>query len=398
MAEIHGEWDVRFTPLIDAFSRNFAEKQEVGAAICVFERGKKVADVWAGEKDRKTHAAWEKDSLIPVFSVTKALTALCFLILATRKKFDYDKSVSFYWPDFALAGKKDISCRLLLEHRSGLYAVERPLDLADFKDNYPRVYDALIMQKPLFIPGTDQGYGAQMWGAYAGELFRHVAHESVGQFFQREVARKLGIDAFIGLPPARDAHVATLYPVPVFDRLTALIPDIVMGETTEGRIGRAFMSGNKSIEQAYMNPSAGPKSVDVFNEPWVRHIELPWVNGVANARSLAAIMNVLASGGRYGKVQFANADLLRELTKENPLRYDLVLQKPLGWNLGFLKEERWLYSPNTEAFGHSGMGGPVALADPKAKLAFGYVCNKMDYKVRPDKTLRLCKALYECVS
>lgn len=398
MAEIHGEWDVRFTPLIDAFSRNFAEKQEVGAAICVFERGKKVADVWAGEKDRKTQAAWEKDSLIPVFSVTKALTALCFLILATRKKFDYDKSVSFYWPDFALAGKKDISCRLLLEHRSGLYAVERPLDLSDFKDNYPRVYDALIMQKPLFIPGTDQGYGAQMWGAYAGELFRHVAHESVGQFFQREVARKLGIDAFIGLPPARDAQVATLYPVPVFDRLTALIPDIVMGETTEGRIGRAFMSGNKSIEQAYMNPSAGPKSVDVFNEPWVRHIELPWVNGVANARSLAAIMNVLASGGRYGKVQFANADLMRELTKENPLRYDLVLQKPLGWNLGFLKEERWLYSPNTEAFGHSGMGGPVALADPKAKLAFGYVCNKMDYKVRPDKTLRLCKALYECVS
>ena len=398
MAEIHGEWDVRFTPLIDAFSRNFAEKQEVGAAICVFERGKKVADVWAGEKDRKTHAAWEKDSLIPVFSVTKALAALCFLILAARKKFDYDKPVSFYWPDFALAGKKDISCRLLLEHRSGLYAVERPLSLSDFKDNYPKVYHALIMQKPLFTPGSSQGYGAQMWGAYAGELFRHVAHESVGQFFQREVARKLGIDAFIGLPPARDAQVATLYPVPVFDRLTALIPDIVMGETTEGRIGRAFMSGNKSIEQAYMNPSAGPKSVDVFNEPWVRHIELPWVNGVANARSLAAIMNVLASGGRYGKVQFANADLLRELTKENPLRYDLVLQKPLGWNLGFLKEERWLYSPNTEAFGHSGMGGPVALADPKAKLAFGYVCNKMDYKVRPDKTLRLCKALYECVS
>ncbi|MFO1471210.1 MAG: hypothetical protein U1F27_09250 [Turneriella sp.] len=122
--------------------------------------------------------------------------------------------------------------------------------------------------------------------------------------------------------PPRAMHVATSG-TPVFDRLTALIPDIVMGETTEGRIGRAFMSGNKSIEQAYMNPSAGPKSVDVFNEPWVRHIELPWVNGVANARSLAAIMNVLASGGRYGKVQFANADLMRELTKENPLRYDL---------------------------------------------------------------------------
>lgn len=398
MAEIHGEWDVKFTPLIDAFSKNFADKSEIGAAICVFQRGKKVVDIWAGEKDRKTHEAWDKDALIPIFSVTKALTALCFLILATRKKFDYDKPVSFYWPDFALAGKKEITCRELLEHRSGLYAVERPLDLSDFKDNYPKVYDALIMQKPLFAPGSNQGYGAQMWGAYAGELFRHVAYESVGQFFQREVARKLGVDAFIGMPTEHDRQVATLYPVSTIDRLSAIIPEIIKGDTTEGRIGRAFMSGNKSIEKAYMNPAAGPKSLDVFNEPWLRRLELPWVNGMANARSLATIMNVLAQGGKSGKLQFASANLMRELAAENPLRYDLVLQKPLGWNLGFLKEERWLYSPNVEAFGHSGMGGPVALADPKAKLAFGYVCNKMDYKVRPDKTLKLCRALYECIT
>jgi CubicO group peptidase (beta-lactamase class C family) len=89
---------------------------------------------------------------------------------------------------------------------------------------------------------------------------------------------------------------------------------------------------------------------------------------------------------------------MAELTRDNPLRYDLVMQIPHGWNLGFLKEERWLYSPNVEAFGHSGMGGPIALADPKARLAFGYVCNKMDYKVRPDKTLALCRALYESIA
>jgi CubicO group peptidase (beta-lactamase class C family) len=332
-----------------------------------------------------------------VFSVTKSLTSLCFLILAARKKFDYDKPVSFYWPDFALGGKKDISCRLLLEHRAGLYAVEAPLTLRDFSDNKPRVYDALIKQKPFFVPGSMQAYGAQIWGAYAGELFRQVSGESVGTFFAREVARKLHADCFIGLPPEYEHDVATLYPVSVFDRLTSLVPDIIRGDTTEGRIGRAFMSGNKSIEKAYMNPAAGPKSLEVFNEPWIHGLELPWVNGIANARSLATIMNVLALGGKSGKLQFANAELMRELTQENPLRYDLVMQKPLGWNLGFLKEERWLYSPNVEAFGHSGMGGSLALADPKAKLSFGYVCNKMDYKVRPDKTLALTRALYGCV-
>ena len=397
MAELKGEWSLQFAPLADAFAANFDAGQEIGAAICVYQRGKKVVDIWAGLKDKSIDDPWREDSLVPVFSVTKALAALCFLILANRKKFDYDRPVAHYWPDFALAGKGEITCRQLLEHRAGLYAIEKPLQLSDFADNYPRVYNALILQRSLFIPGSNQGYGAQVWGAYAGELFRQVAGESIGQFFAREVAKKLGIDAHIGLAPANDHKVATLYPVSVFDRLAALVPDMIMGETTEGRIGRAFISGNNSIEQAYMNPSAGPKSVEIFNEPWVRRLELPWVNGVANARSLATLMNVLALGGKLGKVQFAGAELMRELTKENPLRYDLVLQKPLGWNLGFLKEERWLYSPNVEAFGHSGMGGSLALADPKAKLSFGYVCNKMDYKIRPDKTLRLCRALYECV-
>jgi CubicO group peptidase (beta-lactamase class C family) len=397
VAELKGEWSLQFAPLADAFAANFDAGQEIGAAICVYQRGKKVVDIWAGLKDKSIDDPWREDSLVPVFSVTKALAALCFLILANRKKFDYDRPVAHYWPDFALAGKGEITCRQLLEHRAGLYAIEKPLQLSDFADNYPRVYNALILQRPLFIPGSNQGYGAQVWGAYAGELFRQVAGESIGQFFAREVAKKLGIDAHIGLAPANDHKVATLYPVSVFDRLAALVPDMIMGETTEGRIGRAFISGNNSIEQAYMNPSAGPKSVEIFNEPWERRLELPWVNGVANARSLATLMNVLALGGKLGKVQFAGAELMRELTKENPLRYDLVLQKPLGWNLGFLKEERWLYSPNVEAFGHSGMGGSLALADPKAKLSFGYVCNKMDYKIRPDKTLRLCRALYECV-
>lgn len=395
--QINGEYSQRFTQLAEAFRQNFAEHQEVGAAICVFYRGEKVVDLWAGFKDQKSRAPWSADTLVPVFSVTKALTALCFLILALRRRFDYNRPVAHYWPDFALAGKKAITCRQLLEHRAGLYALDTPLMLTDFRDNYTKVYNALILQKPLFVPGSNQAYGAQVWGAYAGELFYQITGKTVGQFFAREVAAKLKADAFIGLPPEHDQRVATLYPVSTVERISALIPDIIGGNTTEGRIARAFLSGDRSIERAYMNPSPGPQMLNVFNETWVHRLELPWANGITNARALASIMNVLALGGKAGKVQFANTELLRELSKANPLRYDLVLQKPLGWNLGFLKEELHLYSPHTETFGHSGMGGPVAFADPKAKLSFAYTSNKMDYKVRPDKTLRLCRALYACI-
>jgi len=395
---IKGQWENKFTKLIDVFSQHVKSGEDAGAAICVYHRGTKVVDAWGGIKDKALKTSWDEHTLIPVFSVTKALAATCFSILATRKKFDYQAPVSEYWPDFAIGGKKNITCRELLEHRAGLYAVDNPIALSDFRDNYDKVYRAISMQKPLFVPGSNQGYGAQIWGAYAGELFRQVQGESIGRFFAREVAAKLKADIFIGLPPEYDGDMATLYPMSAIERLSHLIPDMIMGETTEGRVGRAFISGNRSIEQAYMNPSMGPKSVGVFNETWVHRLELPWAGGVAHARSLAQVMNVFALGGKSGKANFANAEIMKMLMHENPLRYDMVLQKPLGWNLGFLKEERWLYSPNVEAFGHSGMGGPLALADPKAKLAFGYVCNKMDYKIRPDKTLRLCKALYECIS
>lgn len=394
---VNGDWNKRFEPLVSAFSQNFAEKHEIGAAVCVYHRGEKVVDIWAGLRNRKNSEPWHEDTLVPVFSVTKALTSLCFLILAQRGKFDYDKPVAFYWPDFALAGKKEITCRELLEHRAGLYALDKELQLTDFRDNYPKVYHALIMQKPLSVPGSSQAYGAQIWGAYAAELFRHAAHESLGKFFAREVAQRLGVAAFIGLPPEHDHRVATLYPLTAIERVTALIPDILFGNTTEGRVARAFIAGDRSIEQAYMNPALGPRGLEIFNETWVHRLELPWANAIANARSLATIMNVLALGGKVGRVKFANAELMRELARQNPLRYDLVLQKRLGWNLGFLKEELHIYSPNADAFGHSGMGGPVILADPRTRVAFAYVCNKMDYKIRPDKTLRLCHALYDCL-
>jgi CubicO group peptidase (beta-lactamase class C family) len=394
---VQGAWEKRFAPLVAAFQQNFAEGYEIGAAVCVYYRGEKVVDIWAGLKNRTNSQPWTEDTLVPVFSVTKALTSLCFLILAQRGKFDYEKPVAYYWPDFAMAGKKEITCRQLLEHRAGLYAIDAPLELSDFRDNYAKVYRALILQKPLFVPGSSQAYGAQVWGAYAGELFRQVAQETVGQFFAREVARRLGAKAFIGLPPEQDHQVATLYPVSAFERITALLPDVLFGNTTEGRVARAFLAGDRSIERAYMNPSLGHRALQLFNETWVHRLELPWANAISNARALASIMNVLALGGRSGKIRFANAALLQQLTKPNPLRHDLVLKKRLGWNLGFLKEEPGLFSPHSGSFGHSGMGGSLLWVDPAGRLSFAYVCNKMDYKIRPDKTLRLCHALYDCL-
>lgn len=65
--QVHGEWDKRFEPLVSAFRQNFADKYEAGAAVCVYQRGAKVVDIWAGLSNRTNSEQWHEDTLVPVF-------------------------------------------------------------------------------------------------------------------------------------------------------------------------------------------------------------------------------------------------------------------------------------------------------------------------------------------
>jgi CubicO group peptidase (beta-lactamase class C family) len=398
LVEIYGTCHKNFHPVKAAFAANFSNGDEVGAAVCIFHKGVKVVDLWAGQKNTKTNEPWEEDTMVPFFSVTKGLTAICFLMLADRKKLDYDKPVAYYWPEFAKNGKESITVKQLLEHTAGLHALKVFLSVNDFWENPMKVYNALIDQKPAWIPGTKQGYGAQIWGAYAAELFKKITGESAGTFFQREIVKKLKLNLYLGLPEEHQAKVAKIYPISNMKRIFMLLPQIIKGEGSEGRAGRAVLLGpmGNEVSKAYLNPSVGLKGLEAFNDPDLHKQELLWANGIGDARSLAKVFNVLAIGGTKGKLKFAGPALLKKVTARNSLRYDEVIHKKLGWNFGFLKEEDGMFSPNFETFGHAGMGGCLAFADTKAKISFGYVCNKMDYRVRPPKTLSLAQSIYNC--
>ncbi len=399
MIEIHGTCDKNFIPVKEAFASNFEAGEEIGAAISVFHKGKKVVDLWAGVKNTLTGESWESDTMVPFFSVTKAMTALCFLMLADRKKLDYDKPVSFYWPEFSSNGKEAITVKQLLEHTAGLHALDTSLKIENFWDSPGKVYNALLKQKPAWIPGTKQGYGAQIWGAYASELFKKINFESAGTFFEKEINQKLNLNIYLGLPNQKKDKVATIYPVSNLKRILLLFPQILMGEGSEGRAGRSVILnlGDSEVRKAYLNPSVGARGLNTFNDPILQKQELLWANGIGDARSLATLFNVLANGGKKGKIKLVGPNLLKKISSKKDLEYDMVIHKKMGWIYGFLKEEDGLFSPNFETFGHAGMGGSLVFADPKAKISFGYVCNKMDYRVRPPKTLKLANSVYKCL-
>ena len=107
-AALHGWTAPGWEGVRDAFARNFAEGQEVGAAFSAYHRGEKVVDLWGGIADADTGRPWEEDSIVLVFSTTKGMTAVCANKLAQDGLLDVDAPVADYWPEFAQAGKERV--------------------------------------------------------------------------------------------------------------------------------------------------------------------------------------------------------------------------------------------------------------------------------------------------
>lgn len=395
--DIHGEVAPGFEAVADTFRANFTERREVGAAVSCWHRGERVVDLWAGWADPAAKTPWNADTLGIVFSATKGLVALSFLMLAERGAFDYDQPVAEYWPEFAEAGKGSITVRQLLNHRSGLCAIDAPLTIEDF--HHPaRVEAALVAQKPLWPPGEGQGYHAISYGPFAAALFERIAGTTLGAFLRDEVAGPLDADVFLGLPEELNPRVARLLPPGLREKLFEILPALFT-DSTEGRLYRQALKRGSDTQRATSNPAElGARALHNYDRADVRALELPWANGIASARGLAKIYAALAGGGSLGGVQLLKPESLELVRERQSYGPDRVLQKTLGWSLGFIKEEPHLFSPNEAAIGHPGAGGAIGLADPSEELSVAYVMNRMDTRLRSPRALALCQSLYGCLS
>src|SRR5262245_10912571 len=104
-------------PVRAAFETNFASGAEVGSAVAVYHRGQMVVDLWAGSFDILGSRPYDEDTLQLVFSTTKGITAIAVAICVQRGLLDYDARVADYWPEFAAAGKEEITVAQLLSHQ-----------------------------------------------------------------------------------------------------------------------------------------------------------------------------------------------------------------------------------------------------------------------------------------
>ncbi len=65
---------------------NLASGEEAGLALCVVRDGDRVVDLWGATADHERGTAWEADTSVNCFSVTKTMVAIVALLLVEGRR------------------------------------------------------------------------------------------------------------------------------------------------------------------------------------------------------------------------------------------------------------------------------------------------------------------------
>jgi CubicO group peptidase (beta-lactamase class C family) len=355
---VHGDCAPRFAAVRAALEENFARRDEIGSAVCVYHQGRKVVDLWGGHLDAARTRPWRDDSMCLMYSLGKAMCALAVHMLADRGQVDLEAPVAAYWPEFAQAGKAAIKVRHILSHWCGVWRA----DAADHGDMYDweKMIRAIEVQEPAWPAESKGAYNTINIGFLTGELVRRVTGRRVQDFVQLEICRPLGAEYYLGVPESELGRVAELTPNPTLAvRAAARDPGSPMARA----------------QQAFPQPF----NTDEQNSRRFRTTGVPSIAGIGEARGMARIYAALADGGALDGVRLlSRAALDRATVTQWSDMHEGLLDRPMAMAMGFMKNPPGgfaLFGPSPDAFGHSGSGGARAFAVPSQRLAVCFVSN-----------------------
>ncbi|WP_168703711.1 serine hydrolase domain-containing protein [Gordonia paraffinivorans] len=386
MSGIQGICKEPFGELAEITSRWLSmEDGDVGSSVAVTIDGELVVDLWGGWMDAERTKPWQRDTLVNVFSTTKAMTSLAALVLVDRNELDLDAPVCHYWPEFAQNGKGSILVKHILSHTSGVSAWDPSVVLEDLYD-WDKSTSLLSAQAPFWSPGQGSGYHNLNYGHLTGEVIRRITGKSLGTFFADEIAGPIGADFYIGLPPELDDRVATVLPPPPHPfNLDELDKDSVLYRTW--------------TSPPCLDPVAFAQHAN--GQEW-RRAEIGAANGHGNARSVACIQAAVANGGSFGDTTLLSQSTIDRIFETQANGTDLVLMTPLRWGIGYAlpRPDTFAYLPqDAKVCFWGGWGGSMIIVDVDRRMTFAYMKNKLTPGIIGGPTAtELITATYNCLN
>ena len=412
-----------FEGVREQFEKNFAKRGEVGGSVAVVRDGEYLVDLWGGWASDSRTRPWEADTIVNVWSTTKGLVAMCAHILIDRRQLELDAPVASYWPEFAQAGKEDITVRQLLSHRSGLMGWEEPIPPEDMF-NWEKLCEMLAATEPFWEPGTASGYHMRTFGHLVGEVVRRIDGRPIGQFLREEISEPLQADLFIGVPEEDHHRVADLSHIPDDsnnkegsqedgqgnshrNNQESSSPDDVTAESTDMSLNIASEAADETADSdsefaftdRMIRSLSGPEiGLEKANSAEWRCGAFPSSNGHANARGIAAAYGTIAAGGVFGETRIFSPAAAERMREAQPTGRDKIIgavSPQTTWGMGFMVNTPPAYGPNPRAFHHGGIGGSLGFCDPDAGFGFGYAMNAMGSPLEDRRAFSLLHAVYK---
>lgn len=181
----------RLARIDTAVATEIGKKQLPGAVVLVARQGRIVwRQAYGNRALEPAPEGISIDTIYDLASLTKVVaTATSIMILVERGMIRIGDPVSRYIPEFAAAGKRNITVEQLLVHRSGLIADN---DIKDYQEGPAKALENIWTLAPVAETGTRFIYSDVNY-IVLGELVRRVSGIPLDRFATENIFRPLGM-------------------------------------------------------------------------------------------------------------------------------------------------------------------------------------------------------------
>lgn len=319
--------------------------------------------------------------LASITKVTGALPALMKLV--DEGKLDLDKPFSTYWKPWEhKKDKKNISLREILAHQAGLQPYIIFLNKVLKKNG--KIKKRFIKDKPNKRFDKQAYNGLYVKNRFNRKIYRMANRSKVS----KEKKYKYSGLTFLIFPELIEQ--ITGQPFDTYLNENFYYP---LGATTMGFVPKTKNLKNKIVPTEYDS---------IFRKEivhgWVHDENASLLGGIsgnaglfATATDLAKMMQMYQNYGIYDGKRYFSEATVKEFIKiqypENDNRRGLGFDKPfIGNDTLALKDSYPTPEVSAESFGHSGFTGTFVWADPKEKLVYIFLSNRV-YPTRTNRNL-----------
>ncbi len=367
--------DQSFAPVKDLLERQIEDGLHPGAQLCVALDGETIVDFGVGEAVAGTGTALTHDSVMPLFSSAKPITAVAIGVLVDSGRLNFDDPVATHVPEFAAHGKSNIQVRHLMDHTSGLADDALADGGSDRAEVIARLCDSPAI--PGWVPGERAAYLPTAGWHMLGEVVARASGSDFESFVQSFLLEPLQMI---------DTH-------PLIDTATA------------GKLGSrlAVMHNTRRRDPLVMtpDPAYAPEQLGRFVRPG-SSFHGP-AHDMLKLYSMLLARGMPAEGERI--ISEETVALLTTRQHDGLLdeTFGVVMDRGLGF---FIDSQRhgpavpygYGRAASPATFGHGGKESSTGFADPERGLAVSLVFNGMPGEPAHDRRLKqVLAAVYEAM-